>query len=457
MGKQELKRKIFLKEQSLHSALSFIVTISLVVVVHELGHFGMAKFFKVGVEKFSIGFGRVLLRKKIGLTEFSIRLIPLGGFVMFYQNSKLKNINLFEKVSLFKRSLIVLAGPLINFIFAFFLLLFLNQGEQYNILPKITAIDSQSITADVGFKIGDIVLSINDKKINSLNDHKKALIEFANKNLKYLVIRDNKEFIMNIDRNQRLDLKRNQSNSNGLYFFPSGRNSLLISEVSDNSPAYLSNLKKGDQIISVDNNMVYNTDDLLGFIKNKAGEELLIKILRGTDKLSIPIIPRLSDLGGNRNAVIGVKLRPNLINKDDYIYYYKNNGLKIISKSFYDVFNGLEMVYKSFLNIVTGNIDWRMLSGPISIAEVSSETISMGVITYFSFLVFLNINIGFLNLLPIPTLDGGQLFFYAIEGILGKPLSKEKMIISQRLGVILLFLVFTLAVYNDVFNFIFYR
>ena len=203
--------------------------------------------------------------------------------------------------------------------------------------------------------------------------------------------------------------------------------------------------------------MVYNTDDLLGFIKNKAGEELLIKILRGTDKLSIPIIPRLSDLGGNRNAVIGVKLRPNLINKDDYIYYYKNNGLKIISKSFYDVFNGLEMVYKSFLNIVTGNIDWRMLSGPISIAEVSSETISMGVITYFSFLVFLNINIGFLNLLPIPTLDGGQLFFYAIEGILGKPLSKEKMIISQRLGVILLFLVFTLAVYNDVFNFLLYR
>ena len=457
MDKQELKRKISLKEQSLHSALSFILTISLVVVVHELGHFGMAKLFKVGVEKFSIGFGKVLLRKKIGLTEFSIRLIPLGGFVMFYQNSKIKNINLFEKISLFKRFLIVLAGPLINFIFAFFLLLYLNQGEQYNILPKITAINSQSITAEVGFKIGDIVSSINDKKINSLNDHKKALIEFANKDLEYLIVRDNEEFIMTIDRNQRLDLKRNQSNSNGLYFFPSGRNSLLVSQVIDNSPAYLSNIKKGDQIISVDNNMVYNTTDLLDLIKNKAGVELLISVLRDTEQLSIPIIPRLSDLDGNGNAVIGVKLRPNLIDKDDYIYYYKNNGLKIISKSFYDVINGLEMVYKSFLNIVTGNIDWRMLSGPISIAEVSSETISMGVVTYFSFLVFLNINIGFLNLLPIPTLDGGQLFFYAIEWILGKPISKKNMIISQRLGVILLFLVFTLAVYNDVFNFIFNR
>ena len=114
------------------------------------------------------------------------------------------------------------------------------------------------------------------------------------------------------------------------------------------------------------------------------------------------------------------------------------------------------MVFNSFIHIITGNIDWRLLSGPISIAELSSDTLSMGLITYFSFLVFLNINIGFLNLLPIPTLDGGQLIFYAIEAILKRPLNRQKMIISQRLGVIILFLVFTLAVYNDVFNFLFY-
>ena len=114
------------------------------------------------------------------------------------------------------------------------------------------------------------------------------------------------------------------------------------------------------------------------------------------------------------------------------------------------------MVFNSFIHILTGNIDWRLLSGPISIAELSSDTISMGLLTYFSFLVFLNINIGFLNLLPIPTLDGGQLIFYLIEGVLKRPLNRQKMIISQRLGVIILFLVFTLAVYNDVFNFLFY-
>jgi len=110
------------------------------------------------------------------------------------------------------------------------------------------------------------------------------------------------------------------------------------------------------------------------------------------------------------------------------------------------------MVFKSFIHIVTGNIDWRLLSGPISIAELSSETLSMGMITYFSFLVFLNINIGFLNLLPIPTLDGGQLFFYMIEAVLGRPLKRQNMVIFLRVGVIILFLVFALAVYNDVFN-----
>ena len=109
-------------------------------------------------------------------------------------------------------------------------------------------------------------------------------------------------------------------------------------------------------------------------------------------------------------------------------------------------------MFNSFINIITGNIDWRLLSGPISIAELSSETLSISLIAYLSFLVFLNINIGFLNLLPIPMLDGGQLFFYMIEAALGRPLKEQNMIISQRLGVVILFLLFMLAVYNDVFN-----
>ena len=439
----------------MHSILSFILTISLVVIVHEFGHFLVAKIFKVSVEKFSVGFGRVLYKKQIGLTEFSLRIIPLGGFVQFYENSEFQGLKLFENVSLVKKSLIVLAGPLINFIFAFILLLFLNQGEQFKIIPQITAINSQSIAAKLGFRINDVIVSINDNKITSVNDHNKALIELANKDLTYELLRNNKKIIITISSSDRIDLNRSQINRespNGLYFFPSSINSVEISNVIAGSPAEIADIRKNDLIVSVDDKTIFNSSDLVRLINRKANELTTIKVMRGEELLSISLKPRMNTENIRNIGVIGVMIKQNLDDKSKYINYFKFSTLEIFYKSFYDVLNGIKMVFKSFIHILTGNIDWRLLSGPISIAELSSDTLSMGIITYLSFLVFLNINIGFLNLLPIPTLDGGQLFFYMIEVVLGRPLKRKNMIISQRVGVIILFLVFTLAVYNDVFN-----
>ena len=442
----------------MHSILSFIITISLVVIVHEFGHFSVAKIFKVSVEKFSVGFGKVIYKKQIGLTEFSLRIIPLGGFVKFYEKSKARNLNLFEELSLFKKSLIVLAGPLINFIFAFFLLLFLNQGEQYNLLPKVTAVKLKSIALEAGFQVNDEIISINNKKINSVTGHNKALIELAGEDLAYTILRNNGKILITIDKESRLDLKRNTANKNnvnGLYFFPAKENSLLIDDVVQGSAAEIANIKINDRIFSVENKIIYDSSDFIESIKSKANTTIIIKLFRGSELLSIPVTPRLIKGDIRNTGVIGVKIKSNLDNKENYINSFKISNLNIISKSFYDVIDGIKMVFKSLIHIVSGNIDWRLLSGPISIATLSSETISMGLATYLSFLVFLNINVGFLNLLPIPVLDGGQLVFYAVEWLLGKPLNKKKMIISQRLGVIILFLVFTLAVYNDVFNFMF--
>ena len=270
----------------MHSILSFLFTISLVVVIHEFGHYVMAKLFKVSVEKFSIGFGKALYKKQIGLTEFSLRLIPLGGFVKFYEDSKFKGLNLFENISVLKRSIIVLAGPLINFIFAFILLIFLNQGDQYKILPKITAVEPESIASQVGFKENDIIISINDKKIKSLTDHSKALIEFANKDLSYLLLRNNKEILITVNNKDRLDLKRNKANKkniNGLYFFPSGRNSLLINEVIVDSPAYIADIRKNDRIVSANDNLIYNASDFVDVIRNKVNTEITIKLLRNNE------------------------------------------------------------------------------------------------------------------------------------------------------------------------------
>lgn len=432
--------------------LSFIITISLVVIVHEFGHFIVAKIFNVSIEKFSVGFGKVLYKKQFGLTEFSLRLIPLGGFVKFYEESKIKDLNLFKDISLLKRSLIVLAGPLINFIFAFLLLLFLNQGEQFKILPQITAVNSYSISEKLGFKKNDIIISINDKKISSVAEHNKTLIKLANRDLTYNLLRNNEKIVITINSSDRTDLKRKQLNKNspnGIYFFPSSENSLEIVDVVPGSTSELSGIRKKDRIISVDNNLIYNSSDFVELINSRVNEPLNLKLVRDGALISASVTPNLNS---KNNAVIGVRIKQNLENRNKYLYYFKYNSLEVIYKSFYDVIDGIKMVFNSFINIITGNIDWRLLSGPISIAELSSETLSISLIAYLSFLVFLNINIGFLNLLPIPMLDGGQLFFYMIEAALGRPLKEQNMIISQRLGVVILFLLFMLAVYNDVFN-----
>jgi len=339
------------------------------------------------------------------------------------------------------------------------LLLFLNQGDQFKILPKITAVKAESIASQVGFEENDLIISINKKEIDSLSNHNKALIEFANEDLNYLVLRNNKEISITIYSENRLDLKKkktNKNNLNGLYFFPSGKNSLVIDKVVKDSPAFMAGVKKNDQIVSVDNNVIFNSSDFVDAVNSKPNEEIIVSILRNKEVIPIKITPMLNPESIKSIGIIGVMIKPKLSNKINFIKSIKFNGLDIIIKSFYDLLSGIKMVFNSFIHIITGNIDWRLLSGPISIAELSSDTLSMGLITYFSFLVFLNINIGFLNLLPIPTLDGGQLIFYAIEAILKRPLNRQKMIISQRLGVIILFLVFTLAVYNDVFNFLFY-
>ena len=432
--------------------LSFIITISLVVIVHEFGHFIVAKIFNVSIEKFSVGFGKVLYKKQFGLTEFSLRLIPLGGFVKFYEESKIKDLNLFKDISLLKRSLIVLAGPLINFIFAFLLLLFLNQGEQFKILPQITAVNSYSISEKLGFKKNDIIISINDKKISSVAEHNKTLIKLANRDLTYNLLRNNEKMVITINSSDRTDLKRKQLNKNspnGIYFFPSSENSLEIVDVVPGSTSELSGIRKKDRIISVDNNLIYSSSDFVELINSRVNEPLNLKLVRDGALISASVTPNLNS---KNNAVIGVRIKQNLENRNKYLYYFKYNSLEVIYKSFYDVIDGIKMVFNSFINIITGNIDWRLLSGPISIAELSSETLSISLIAYLSFLVFLNINIGFLNLLPIPMLDGGQLFFYMIEAALGRPLKEQNMIISQRLGVVILFLLFMLAVYNDVFN-----
>ena len=137
--------------------ITFILTISIIVLVHEFGHYCVARFFKIEVDNFSIGFGKVLFKKKVKGTDFCLRAIPLGGFVAFSQAIKEKSNIAFEDAKLFQRSLVILAGPLINFIFAFLLIVVIVSGTQQRIIPTLTHIEDNSFAESIGMKEGDLL------------------------------------------------------------------------------------------------------------------------------------------------------------------------------------------------------------------------------------------------------------------------------------------------------------
>ena len=157
--------------------ITFILTISIIVLVHEFGHYYIARFFNIEVDNFSIGFGKVLLEKKIKGTNFCLRAIPLGGFVAFSQQIREKSNVLFDDAKLYQRFLVILAGPFINFIFAFLLIVVITSGTQYRITPTVTYVETNSLADNIGISEGDVLTHINGDPVLSLAEIEKSYKE----------------------------------------------------------------------------------------------------------------------------------------------------------------------------------------------------------------------------------------------------------------------------------------
>ena len=415
--------------------ITFILTISIIVLVHEFGHYCVARFFNIEVDNFSIGFGKVLLKKKIKGTEFCLRAIPLGGFVAFSQAIKEKSNIAFEDAKLFQRSLVILAGPLINFIFAFLLIVVIVSGTQQRIIPTLTHIEDNSFAESIGMKEGDVLTYINGDPVLSVTEIQRAYKEELLQSIQL-----NRE-----GKNLSLLIPDKSIDDMGLYFFPNKQNSVLVKAVLEDMPAKLANINPGSIISFINEKEVLSVEGAVDIIKNSPNKEIVItSLLNGKTQTHI-ITPIIQD----KKGIVGMELKSNM----DYKYHiksFKYNTLEIIPQSIYKMIMVTNTIIDALWKIVTGKISLDNLAGPISIANYSYDSVNAGLISFLSFLIILNINVGLINLLPIPTLDGGHLLFYCIEFFTGKRVEGKKMLISQQLGVIFLLLIFLIAVYNDI-------
>jgi len=426
--------------------LVFILTISIVVGIHEFGHFQMARWCNVKVLKFSIGFGKPLFTFRLGKdqTAFVISSIPLGGYVKLLDENniepaeRIKKTDIkraFNRQSLIKRFLIVAAGPLINIILGIFIFCFIYMHGSLQIKPFISDLPLSSEAYQKGLRAGDEIVMLDRAEIKSLED------------LDISVKGHNQVFQdVHFSREGQLIHIKNLLWTDEIKIFPYGL-PILVQSIEVGSIAEKIGLRIHDQIVMVDQIPIKNIPDLVLNIQNHWLKSYDLTIKRENIIQSIHIDKELFESKIDKKR-IGVALGYDEDLIKAHLVEVKRNFGDSIKKSFIQTYTFFNLTLTTFKNLFVQKADLKDLGGPLAIAHMASSSFLEGIFPYIQFIGLISLNIGILNLLPIPLLDGGHLAFYLFEFVTGKPLSNKKMIISQRVGMLILGLLTAIALYN---------
>ena len=436
----------------------FILTVSIIVTFHEFGHYIAAKLCGVKVLEFSVGFGKRLFGKKFGKdkTDYKVSALPLGGYVRMLDEREGNVIDVekkraFNNQSLLKRTFIVFAGPLFNFILAIFFYFLIFSGGYTGFKPEIGVIASGSIAEKIGFEEGDRINSVNLNEVRTWSEVTLQIMKVAS---------DEDDIYFEVKRNGKfINLKKlgyeliNFENKNileniGIYNFVS--KSLEVGYVEDNSPAYEAGIIIGDKFLSINGVEVTNWFEMVNIIKKSPNKELKISILRNDNKEILYVTPAIYNSESGKIGRLGVRplIDQNEVSKNKIQIkhsFYESLKLSVIKT--YD-FTILTINFIS--KLVMGEASFKNISGPVGIAGYAADSFNNGYTSFLGLLAMLSISIGILNLLPIPMLDGGHLMYYLVEFIIRRPIPESIQLVFQQLGMTFLIFLSFFALYNDI-------
>ena len=440
------------------SILGFIIAIGILVTFHEFGHYYVARLCNVKVLNFSIGFGKNIYTKKFkgNDTEYSIGLIPLGGYVKMLESHEVSDQHsdleyCFDKQNVYKRFLIVAAGPVFNLILAIIFFTFVHFKGISGIKPIVDSVDS--------IHNSGLTLQVNNMEIYKVNDQytkrwQDVRIEILNSTVDrkpitlYLKDDTDKDYTINLAINYDEILQKEGDIIRNLGIQPSQPNLLpIIGGVQPNTPASLAGLKAGDFIQSINGKDVSNWTDWTQTIKDNPNNELEITLIRGNKEQKTLLIPTQKEIDKKIFGFAGVTADTSSLEqyKVTVAYSFFNSVHHSFILTYQYSLLTLKMIYKLF----TGQANLKNISGPISIAEYTGKSLTMGIVYFAYILAILSISLGILNLLPIPMLDGGHLMFYLFEILTGNPISERVQLVGQQIGLVILFGIMILAFYND--------
>ncbi len=445
------------------SALSFIwpfiVVIGVLILVHELGHFFVARWTGVGVERFSIGFGPILVRWRGKETEYCISAIPMGGYVkMMGEESPLEGgtapvvspDKAFAAKPLSARFLIVFAGPAMNFVLAAVIVSVVFATIGRPVWPPVAGrVVDRGPAAAAGLRTGDQILSVDGRRVSYWEDVDRAVAGSEGRPLQLDVEREGARQAMTVTPRRTTVQDPILKESREVWDIGAGPHGApVITSVTSDSPAEAAGLKPGDVVLSVADQRVFSPDEMVQAIKSRPRQKLALIVERDGKQLSLTVTPNAEKERGPSGDEVEVgRIQAGIGGKAVGTAPY--NPVAAVWHGAAWTANMSAIIVKGLWRIVLGSIDRSNIGGPIQIASMAGQQAREGFGQLALFTAFISVNLAVLNLLPVPILDGGHLLFFVIEAVLGRPLSLKKREVAQQLGLALLLLLMVFAIYND--------
>ena len=442
-----------------HYIAAFAVVIGVLVVFHELGHYLAARYCGVKVLRFSFGFGPVLWQRCLGRdqTEWAFSAFPLGGYVKMLDereapvaSSELHRA--FNRQSVAKRSLIVVAGPLANFLLAILLYwgVFVHGVDELS--PLVGAPPEGTPAAQAGLRNETKVNAVDGEPVATWNDFRWVLLEKAvNQESVELELTDGSQIEF---RRLYLSAAREQGWEGdalerlGIRLFRP-EIPAVIGKILDGGPAQRAGIQIGDRIVQINGEPVLHWLDAVSRIREGAGKVLDVELERAGGDLHLQLTPELSQERGGQVGKIGVVVAEPPAGRFPHKVFVSYGMLEAFNKAVQETWSKSVFSLVMLGKMLTGEVSWRTLSGPVTIADYAGQSARLGLEYYLRFMALVSISLGVLNLLPVPVLDGGHLMYHMLEVVRRKPLSERAMEISQQLGLAILLVLMAFAFFND--------
>jgi len=442
----------------LFTLAAFIIALGVLIVIHEYGHYLAARLCGVKVLRFSMGFGRPIFAKRFspGGTEWVVAALPLGGYVKMLDEREgqvaPQELPLaFNRKSVWRRIVIVAAGPVANFLLAIALYWVLFVSGVPDARPVIAKPPAQSIAAMAGLERGDTLVRINGEAIESWQEARWRLLQLAVDHS-----------IVNVDvsprdgRASRKSLDLRQFDLEGLEGDPVARLGIrlyrpdaVVGRALPGGVAESAGLHAGDRILEADGKLINTWDEFVLVIRSRPGEPVQLRIANNTGESRMTLTPEAVTERGRSIGRIGAEPRVNAEEMKNLFTIVRHGPVEAFGLALAKTWETSIFSLRMIGRMVTGDVSWRNISGPVTIADYAGQSAQAGWVPYLVFLAIVSISLGVLNLLPVPLLDGGHLMYYVAEIVIGRPVSENAMEIGQRLGLAVLLVLMAFALYND--------